>query len=252
MKNRFTYFTDLDSTIICNKKELGTICVAEKNGKPSSFLKIEDIIDLYELSRRISIIPITTRCQQSYENIYIKSLFRYALVDNGARFISNSKIESEQWLQQSRQIISNDKTYFDKARTLIEHYGLIEKWGSEFVLDYIIDESKPYIDPHQIAKELKEYNDVLLINPRKKSMVCTYKKLSKGVAIERYCDLFSCIPFLSSGDGEEDISMFERTKHSIGIKDKSNAEILIPNGLNKLNTCHNFITEAKHIVEKIL
>lgn len=238
------YFTDFDSTIICSGvtgKDL--ICVATKHGKNASFMR-ESSKKLFEnVTKRILTVPITTRCETSYNNIFLKTLFKHALVDNGAGLVTENASEREEWLLESYDISSSTRAQFDECRKIIESYGYKEKWGSEFVLDYVCKEVTDEAR-EQLKAELKNFTG-LLINIGKTSAVATFKCLSKGVAIKRYCDKFGTFPYLSSGDNKEDESMFEVTKFSIG---KKNATYVLDTK-DKLEFCDFVIKKAAELIE---
>lgn len=233
---------DLDNTIFCDTEPLATdsgICVAHKNGKKASFMtgvsydKFVKICDYYD------ILPVTTRCLASYNNIYLKKYFKDALVENGAVLISNNKDEMESWLLESRSIISNDKKDFDNIRSIIEGYGYNEKWpeDSEFVLDYthpdITDEIK-----FQIRKQLCVYDNFEIVLGNS-SIVVVYKKLSKGECIKRYAKKYEKEIFIVAGDSKLDHSMFKESFISIG-KEDANFNFMTS---NKLDFC-NFVVKT--------
>jgi hydroxymethylpyrimidine pyrophosphatase-like HAD family hydrolase len=244
------YCTDLDNTIICSEKpSVYGICVAIKNGKNTSFMTNQSYDKFIDIIGRIDTVPVTTRCEKSYNNIYLKKYFKRALVDNGAVLISNNTYESLDWLMETRQIVNvNDvDKRFMQVRHLIESYGYIEKWGSEFVLDYVYAGES---DLEKVKQELKEgleqYSDLLLINFGKTSLLCTYKCLSKGVNIKRFADKFGYNIYLTSGDNKEDETMFSYSEISIG---RANATFSInTSGHSKLDFCNWVINTVDDIV----
>lgn len=206
------YCTDLDGTIICNKTADGCVVVAKKHNVPSSFMYPQSLAALDEILTRIDVLPVTTRCLKSYQNVCIKDKFRFALVDNGARLVcGNNELEKE-WEEESRRIASASKENFDKARVLIEGCGCKEKWGSEFVLDYVTDRC---MAGSELARNLIQMTD-LSVNIKADGIIVTNRSLSKGECIKRFAEKFQYCLFLSSGDSAEDESMYGVTKHSIG------------------------------------
>lgn len=238
------YCTDMDSTIICNQQptEFG-VCVAVKGGRNTSFMYNEAYDKFVEITKKIKTLPITTRCEKSYNNIYLKKLFNYALVDNGAILVCDNLKEREDWILESREIVKEDAENFEKIRKIIESYGYKEKWGSEFVLDYV---NKDVTDEDilNIQKEIDGLTDNLLINIKNTSFVCTYKKLSKGSNIKRFATKYSYELYISSGDNLEDESMFEVTKYSVG-KSKASKNI---EAKDKLSFCHEVIKAVEQYI----
>ena len=239
------YFTDMDSTIICSKVTGDDlVCVATKNGKSTSFMRkgSKELFDT--ITTKIVTVPITTRCERSYNNILLKTLFKHALADNGARLITEDEKEREEWLAESYEISSGARAQFDECRKIIESYLYKEKWGSDFVLDY----SCKMITAEEVKKlasELEKFTE-LLVNTGKTSIVVTFKCLSKGVAIKRYCKKFGFFPYLSSGDNKEDESMFNVTKFSIG---KKNATYVLDTN-DKLEFCDFVVQKTAELIEK--
>lgn len=214
-----TFFTDLDGTIICNQApESFGCCVAVKNGKNTSFMNNDTYDRFVEVVRNVNVVAITTRCLKSYNNIYLKKFFKYAMVENGGLLVSDDEEESEKWLVESRKIVSEDKENFERIRSLIESYGYKEKWAGEeeFVLDYTVKEISEE-DKAILKNELDKYEN-FLINMGKSSVIVTYKKLSKGAAVERFVKTFGVYPFITAGDNKEDESMFSHSDISIGKK----------------------------------
>ncbi|MDO4283393.1 MAG: hypothetical protein Q4D02_07115 [Clostridia bacterium] len=238
------YFTDLDSTIICSGVTGDDlVCVATKHGKNASFMRKSSKSILEQITEKIITVPITTRCEMSYNNIFLKRLFRHALVDNGAVLVIEDQVERDIWLNESYDISSSVRDQFDSCRKILETYGYTEKWGSNFVLDYVckgVTESSR----ENLRIELEKFSG-LLINIGKTSAVATFKCLSKGVAINRYAKQFGVIPYLSSGDNKEDESMFGVTQISIG---KKNATYCLDTK-DKLEFCDFVIRKAAELTE---
>lgn len=212
------YCTDLDSTIICSQvpTQLG-VCVAVKNNKNASYMTNESYDTFIKIINSIDTLPITTRCEKSYNNIYLKKFFKYALVDNGAILVCEDENIKEQWIKESYQIVKDDQKDFEKVRTIIEKFGYTEKWGSDFVLDYVNKDITPELIEN-LKQEIAPFSENLLVNINKTSAVITFEKLSKGASIERFAKQFNYELFLTSGDNKEDESMFNKSIISIGKK----------------------------------
>lgn len=227
------WFTDLDSTVITSKVDYpaysGLVPVAQKNGKHTSYMTAKAYTELGKITKMLTCVPVTTRCLESYSNIYIGSQFDHALVENGAilaiREDTNHGTQwniDREWLKDSEDIVTEDRKAFVKARGLLRMYGYVEKWGGvNFTLDFIQDKNiRCTASPKEMEKILIEEGcgDALLIVKGSSSICCTYRKLSKGQAVNRYCKRFGVHPLISSGDREEDNSMFSRTLYSVGTQ----------------------------------
>lgn len=231
------FCVDIDNTLICQTvPDKYGICVAVKNGKNASYMRNDTYDKFVRLTSLITVLPVTTRCRESYENIYLKKFFERALVDNGAILVSKSSQEMKDWIFDSRKLIEGAKVSFDEARKLIEAYGYTEKWGSEFVLDYTC-KGITQDDKKELMKELDKFSGDLLVRMGETSMLCTYKNLSKGENIKRYARKFNYNLFISAGDSLEDVSMFEQTDISIG---KSGSTYIFKTD-NKLDFCDSVV-----------
>lgn len=234
--NKNLFCTDLDNTLFCQvKPDNFGICVAMKNGVHASYMTSESYDKFVALTKMLHILPVTTRCRKSYENVYLKKYFNRALVDNGAVLVSKNAKEEIDWLNESYKLIEKYEPAFKELRNILESYGYEEKWGSNFVLDYVhkgLTEEKK----REISKILETYNKDFLINMGNSSMLCTYKKLSKGENIKRYAKCYEYNLFMSAGDNLEDVSMYEQTDISIGKK----AATYILDTNDKLEFC-NFV-----------
>ena len=238
------FFTDMDNTIISNEiPQRYGICVATKHNKNSSYMTNEAYENYIKITNKIPIIPVTTRCERSYNNIYLKKYSKYALVDNGAVLVCKDKKKKQKWLIESRKIIENDKKDFETLRKILEDLGYEEKWGSEFVLDYvhpnITDEIK-----RKAKQNTKEFKNKILINFGDSSVTCTYKKLSKGRNIKRFAKKYKYKIYITAGDNKEDISMYKHSKYSFGNGSK---HPIIAH--SKLNYCEQVIENVLKIVK---
>lgn len=198
-----------------------------------------------EILNSIKVIPVTSRCEQSYKNIYLKSFFSDALVDNGAILVTDDTILYNLWIKKSREIVNEDSETLHKIKSILKEYGLQDKWGSEFTADFFRkDISKNEI--LEISTLLKKYEDNFLINIGKDYVLVSYKKLSKGENIKRYANLFNKNILLTAGDNLEDISMFKYSKYSIG---KDNSTFIIKSE-NKLDFCDKVLNKSYEIIKK--
>lgn len=239
------YFTDMDSTIICSGVQGDDlVCVAIKNGKPASFMRKTSLEKFEEITQIIMTVPITTRCDRSFRNIFLKDLFDVALVDNGAILLRGKNLEvDETWLKESFEITAPWRNNFDQARSIIESYGYKEKWGSDFVLDYTHKDISE--DDKSKMKEQLVSLDGLLVNISKSGCIVTFVCLSKGATVKRFSEKYGYIPYLSSGDNAEDQSMFQETQLSVGKKDATfNFETK-----NKLEFCDFVINTVYELLQ---
>lgn len=212
-KENLTFFTDLDDTIISNVKN--NICVAVKDGNNTSFMSKETYNKFIKLKEKCLVVPVTTRCLESYKNVTLMHGIGNALVDNGAVLVNKDYEIDEEWLKESYELSKSSRENFNKCREILEKYGWKEKWGSDFVLDYVKDSSSEE-ERNKLEIELVRNGLGLKINVRKRSVVVVFTNLSKGNALDRYIERFKSEPLLSAGDSAEDETMFGSTLLSIG------------------------------------
>lgn len=214
------FFTDIDNTLICkqlpNVEDYG-VCVGTYHDTHCFYMKNKNYDRFVELTKKISIIPITTRSLASYNNLYIKKYFEYAFVENGAILVCNDLEESKSWIKESRKIIENDKPIFEKLNDIILRNGCHGKWETEFTIDILFPDE---MTKQNIVKEIYELPksdlDKFLIHVFPRGLICTYQKLSKGEAIKRFISAKKVHALLSAGDNTQDVSMFSHTTYSIG------------------------------------
>lgn len=217
------FFTDIDNTLICkqlpNAEDYG-VCVGTYHGAHCFYMKNKNYDRFVELTKRISIIPITTRSLLSYQNLYIKKYFEYAFVENGAILVCDDLEASKHWLLDSRKIIKDDKPVFDKLHEIILRNGCHDKWPTEFTIDILFPNEEIKQNILKEIYELPESDlDNFLIDVFPKGLICTYKKLSKGEAMHRFLSTRMVYSLLAAGDGKQDISMFDYATYSIGKSD---------------------------------
>ncbi|MGN0638708.1 MAG: HAD family hydrolase [Huintestinicola sp.] len=86
------FLSDLDRTLIFSYKRLteDNICVEEKESKKLSFMTPLSAGLLWEISEKVTFIPITTRSIEQYERISFPSgMPRLAVCDNGGNLLVN-------------------------------------------------------------------------------------------------------------------------------------------------------------------
>lgn len=211
--------TDIDSTLILNtapKNLDGYICPSE-TPRGKSYIHKNSLQKLQEISKKIDIVPVTTRGIISYETIDLKIKFKYALVDNGAILLVDGKVD-EEWINESRKLVEEDHDLFELTYSFLESHGFKTKTDSEFTLDFNI----PSIDINErnrIYEELKlligHKYDVFTAGER--GIYATHKRLSKGLMLERFLKKIDDVA-IAAGDSGSDWSMMIG-RESIGLSD---------------------------------
>lgn len=226
MKNK-VFFTDLDSTLIVNSKdpkyrdEKKYVCVSRKYGQPAGFISIENYRKLQELSKRVTIIPITSRCLNSYMDIDLGFTPEYSLVENGAILMEGNTV-NKRWLNNSELRILGCQTIYSEIRKILIENGYYEKWGSAFLIDFAA--SNPDKEKMtKIIQELKIQYPNIRIYPTSsyKGISFITEKITKETTVSRFMNTFGLKDenVFAAGDAEPDWEMLFMFENSYGLDD---------------------------------
>ena len=232
-------FTDLDSTIILNSgdpkylDETKYVCVSRKYGRPSGFMRLDNFQKLQEVNKVYTIIPITSRCLNSYMDVNLGFTPEYSLVDNGAILLNGREILTK-WMMDSETSIENSCEIFRKCREYLISLGYFEKWGSPFVLDFstkrkdlgnleVREEFLKSIsnpDESPIAKYTLDGVINNYISGNLHSILIVNSKMTKEKTIKRFID---CVvghddlgTIYVAGDSAPDFGMLKAFENSFG------------------------------------
>lgn len=203
--------TDLDNTLIYSyKREIGNSKTGVEiyAGREISFMTDKSCNMLKELNKRIIIVPTTTRTYEQYSRINLGiGNIKYALVCNGGILVTDGK-EDESWYKESLELVKSSRPQLLKA------VGLLEKDARRILDTRFLRELFVYTKcnfPEEVVKDLKEaldMTDIDVFNNGVKVYVVP-KKLSKGMAIERFRKKVAASYIVAAGDSEFDVSMLD-------------------------------------------
>lgn len=123
------FATDLDKTLIYHKKYVNEdimdkVQLIETIGEnPVCYMSIEAKNKLQEISKKINVIPTTTRSIDEFFNVKTFEYCKYAIVSNGGKILEDKKIMPE-WEKHINNIIANYKDDFNGIINLLEKSGL--------------------------------------------------------------------------------------------------------------------------------
>lgn len=216
---KILFATDLDGTLIStdNAPE-GTqnIVVASVHGT-RIFMTNKNLSLLKELSRVADILPVTTRCQKSYNKIGLCIPIKSALIENGAMLLTGNKIDMA-WKYKSYDIIDKDKDIVEKGHEYLINAGYKKKSDAEFTIDYITDEhdmEKNTAHCELLTNIIGEKFDV--VKNGDNAIYATAKSLNKKKTLERYLESNSYNLVICAGDTNGDWDMLSMTDKSIGL-----------------------------------
>ncbi len=182
MKN-IIFFSDIDRTIIHSMKFLNESnnpeIIEYNNSKPISYIEKESLLLLNDLSKKLLLIPVTTRSLNQYKRIKFPCKFKYSIISNGGIILKNGK-RLKQWDKLiKRKINKTDyieiknnlnriNKYLIKEINLIDDVFYFSKVKENYIndlmseldnilidynWDYTIQSNKLYIIPNFISKE---------------------------------------------------------------------------------------------------
>ena len=218
----WTWFSDLDNTLIYSHRTTFTsekIIAEWLNGKEQSYITKETYSFMKNME--CNFVPVTTRSIEQYKRIYLfeeEIPVKYALVCNGAILLVDGKIDID-WYEESKRIVQQDMIELHRLRERLSEYDIKEL--EDMMLYFKAERTE------QVAKYLKEFTDNqrMYIGFDKRKVYCIPVCLSKGNAIQRFCNRFEVKLSVASGDSEFDLSMLNTT----------NVSLLPSNLLNKIN-----------------
>lgn len=220
-----TFFTDLDNTLIYSyKHETGPqkVNVEIYQGREISFMTKYSYELLQKVSRKLLLVPVTTRTTEQYDRIDLGiTTPEYALVCNGGILLKNGK-EDRQWYQDSLHMVSDTKDEMKYA------YDFLEK-DSRRIFDlrfirglFIFTKCQ---NPREVVRELKDRLDLCKVNVfyNGSKVYVLPKILGKGQGIKRLHKYTGGGITIAAGDSEFDISMLNEADAAVapaGLKDQ--------------------------------
>lgn len=202
---------DLDNTLIYSyKHDIGNEkkCVEIYEGREISFMTDKTQQMLTEISKRILVVPTTTRTVEQYSRIQLGlDEIPYALTCNGGVLLRNG-IEDEQWYKESLRLVADCNQELEKAEAILAEDAnrCLEVRNIRGL--FIFTKSNV---PEESVKALAEKLDTSLVDVFSNGIkvYVVPKKLSKGNAVKRLKEQLHGDTIIAAGDSEFDKSMLE-------------------------------------------
>ncbi len=230
--------TDLDNTLIYSyRHDIGKhkINVERHQGKELSFVtnRTQDL--LHEVSKKMMIVPTTTRTVEQYNriNLGIGSI-KYALVCNGGILLEDGK-RDEGWYQESLSAIAPSVPELEKAKALLAREKR-RKFELRFIENLFI--FTKCSEPEAVISDLKaaldrKLADVFHIGEK---VYVVPVDLNKGRAVERFRKHVRSEFVIAAGDSEFDISMLKAADKGLvpfGFQDKYRIDFAVEEAFEK-------------------
>lgn len=201
--------TDLDNTMIYSyKQNIGEnkMCVEIYNGREISFITNKTYELLQEVSKKVLIVPITTRTTEQYNRIDLKiGVPKYALTCNGGVLLINGEEDSE-WYNHSYNMIADSLDELKKAEILLENDANRSFEVRNIKSLFVFTKSDKPEETIQLMKRLLDLNKIDVFSNGVK-VYAVPKALTKGKALERLKAKLSPKMIISAGDSEFDVPM---------------------------------------------
>ncbi len=146
------FFSDLDKTIIHSKNSIGgineVVAIEKYKGEDISFVSSEIILSLQRLSKKMTIIPVTTRTVEQYKRIEFESFninFQWAITNNGACILHHGQplIEWETIVKTKIEQSENFNIVFSEYSDYKNVKGILRTKAAEGLFFYsILDKEK--------------------------------------------------------------------------------------------------------------
>jgi hydroxymethylpyrimidine pyrophosphatase-like HAD family hydrolase len=255
------FFTDLDRTIIFSKRFIGSndddIVLAERDGeKEIAYITFAGLEALKDLSKKTTVVPVTTRNLAEYKRIHILNELnlKYYIVNNGAEIYIDGK---------------TDKTFSDMIR---KELGLLS-YGFDVALQKFLNAFD--LKTIKLYRLSDNYLWVIVVNPEtfdfislmdfKKAMLAkgwqisvTGKKvyiipscISKWNAVKYLHDNYLNEQIISAGDSYMDIEMVKNSEISF-IPRGCELENLLPQSFITKSSGIRAGEEILTVVQKII
>lgn len=234
-------FIDLDSTLILNstdKKYLDIdkyVCVSQKYGEPTGFMTVENFRKLQEVSKKYTVIPITSRCLGSYMDVRLGFTPEYSLIDNGAILLNGREILVN-WINYSEMLSRTSHEAFIECRKYLISLEYFEKWGSQFVLDFST-KREDVKDPKKrqeifdkitksedspVFKYVKDNSIEVYTSTSLRSVLIVSSRMTKEKSVKRFLDAIGnheSDRVYVAGDSEPDYCLLGAYDNSYGLSD---------------------------------
>lgn len=244
--------TDLDNTIIYSYKyDIGNHkrCAEIYNGREISFITDRTYELLKEVSKKVVIVPTTTRTVEQYNRINFGiGKFKYVLACNGGVLLTDGKEDTE-WYNISLSLADRSKHEISKAYKIMENdKNRIFEVRHIKGLFLFTKSSEPKITT-DILKQNIDLSLVDILSNGIKVYVVP-KNLDKGTGVKRLREKLNAETIISAGDSKFDIPMLEYADYAIAPSALS--YIKTGDFLEKVTIIDKELLFSEKLLEKVL
>lgn len=228
------FHSDLDNTIIYSyKREIGENkkCVEIYQEREISFITEETGSLLEDVKQKVLFVPTTTRTTEQYNRINLGiGEIPYALVCNGGILLVNGK-EDEQWYRKSLELTENCRQELHRAEILMEKDANRSFEVRNIRELFVFTKSEKPLESVEYLKATMDTSLVEVFYTGVKVYVVP-RKLSKGMAIQRFRERIKAECTVAAGDSEFDLSMIGAADvtivpQSLYPKEKENESVVV-------------------------
>jgi hydroxymethylpyrimidine pyrophosphatase-like HAD family hydrolase len=219
------FFTDLDRTLIYSKRFINIpsdkVVLAERDGeKEIAYMTSCGLELLEDLSRKITIIPVTTRNHMEYKRIHIlqKLNLKYYIINNGAEIYIDDKKD-----EKYSSLIKNEMKHlnygFDTAlQKFIDVFDKksvkLYRLSDDYLWVIVINNEIFDLDSLEDLKKLMSKEGWQISRTGKKVYIVP-NCISKWKAVKHLNDNYLHQPVISAGDSYMDMEMITNSEMSI-------------------------------------
>lgn len=242
--------TDLDNTMIYSyKHDIGEdkLCAEIYQGREISFITKRTGELLKLVNSEVLLVPTTTRTVEQYNRIDLGfGVPKFALACNGGVLLVDGT-EDEEWYRESLSLISDCTDQLAAAEKILET-------DENRTLDvrsirglFVFTKSDEPLKSVEVLKSKLDVSRIDVFNNGVKVYVVP-KKLSKGIAIERFRKKAGADFVIAAGDSEFDVSMLCGADLAIAPKELADMTELPENSY----ICGEDRIFSEKVLEKVL
>lgn len=221
------FFCDLDQTMIYSMrmidKHTGTyngLAVVETHvKKPHSFMTVNAVKVLQELSRELVFVPCSTRSPTQFDRVFIPDVVnKHTILDNGGIILTNAQ-EDKDWARTIRERVSSQSAApSDVYAEVVAKFGK-EEWfnkiriTSNMFIAVIAHEKVPAHFIEYVKAQLGTWNYRYSVQSR--SIYMLPVAVTKEAAAAELASRYGTKKTFAAGDSMLDLGLLEFAKHSI-------------------------------------
>ncbi|ASS74040.1 hypothetical protein CIG75_02950 [Tumebacillus algifaecis] len=221
------FASDLDQTLIYSQRSKGSDCaesmlipVETKNGQTVSYIAVQALSLLQELSERAMFVPVTTRTIEQYQRIHLfqeQIKPKYAVTSNGGHILIDG-VADPNWHDAIRRNLEHSCTPSDQVRRLFHEIATPDWVSAERFCDglfyaFLIQRDRlPIAEMQGLAAELDALGWDTSVQGRKVYLVP--RVVSKRDALVYLQELEGKTVRFASGDSLLDRCMLDVAEHA--------------------------------------